>query len=124
MFVLAIGRRDVVVVSKVKRQRRRIPNGIYMSIASSRPPRQRACPLEPRHVPTARRGQDSRTLRHHSRKSMRLPVASNEGNCGQEGIVPKGKKAGDVNEVNNIVESTREDKNTKQIDDVRSGTDG
>ena len=38
--------------------------------------------------------------------------------------MPKGKKAGDVNEVNNIVESTREDKNTKQIDDVRSGTDG
>ena len=52
-----------------------------------------------------------------------LPVGSNEGNCGQEGIVPKGKKINDMNEAN-IMENTREDKSTKYIDNVRGAIDG
>ena len=42
-----------------------------------------------------------------------LPVGSNEGNRGQEGIVLKEQKINDMTEANNTMEITREEKNTK-----------
>ena len=42
-----------------------------------------------------------------STKPLRAPVGSNDGNCGQKGIVPKGKKRNYMNEANIMKEGRR-----------------